>query len=48
MFGSLRAVVVAAIIAASLVIAGTDASAAAPAPKCGATPAFCTYGITWE
>lgn len=48
MFRSLRVVIVAAIIAASLAIGGTDATATTATLKCGATKAVCTYGITWE
>lgn len=48
MLRSVRIVIVAAIIAGSLAIAGTDGSATTLPPKCGATPAFCPSGITWE
>lgn len=49
MFGSLRTLIAAAIIAASLAIAATDASAATSAPNCSATTKpFCSLGITWE
>ncbi len=48
MFRSVRIIVVAAIIAASLAIGGSDASAATPAAKCAALKPSCPLTITWE